>query len=84
MPQWPRDPTIGTKVPDFIAHTSEMISETWSFFTLYLALILLHGDVNVALYWVDQLVPYEITEEEVDELDISFRHWVEEYERCVL
>ena len=62
-----------------------MISETWSFFTLYLAPILLHGEfVNVALYWVDQLVPYEITEEEVDELDISFRHWVEEYERCVL
>jgi hypothetical protein len=84
--------SFGTKIPDFIARPSEMIAETWSFFTLYLAPILLHGKFKNPVYYhhfidlvklINICLLLELTEEQVDELELGFRDWVEEYERCV-
>ena len=82
--------TFGAKVPDFSARPSEMIAETWSFFMLHLAPILLHGKFPNTTYYHHfiQLVnllhlcmSLEITEDQVDELDVGFCQWAIDYER---
>ena len=50
--------TFGAKVPDFNAHPSEMIAETWSFFTLHLVPILLHGKFSNSAYKAVQWVTH--------------------------
>jgi len=81
------------RLPDFMARPSEMTADAWSFFTLYLAPIMLYGKFPTSAFYrhfvrlVELLklcLAFEITEEEVDALDTGFRKWVEDYERYVV
>ena len=81
---------FGAKMPDFSARLSEMIAENWSFLTLSLAPILLHGKFSNARYYmhfrklVDLLelcMLWVISVEEINTLEEGFIEWVTEYEQ---
>lgn len=83
---------FGAKIPDFSAHPFKMIAETWSFLTLSLAPILLHGkfsDTRSYMHFrklVDLLelcMSWVISHEEINNLEKGFIEWVTEYEEFI-
>jgi hypothetical protein len=81
--------SYGAKVPDLAQHMGEMTAESWSFWTLYLAPILLHGEIPRPYYehfcrLVELLhicLSYTITMGQLTALKTEFQCWVTEYER---
>ena len=82
----------GAKVPHFAVRKGEMTAETWSFWTLHLAPILLFNQFTDDAYYTHFVtlvkflhlyMQWEISTEEVDELEVGLRDWVIEYERYV-
>ena len=78
------------RIPDVSKKGSYLSADMWSFWTLYLAPVLLRNSFKKTRYFSHfiQLVhlfhiciQYEISEEEVEELRLGFKSWVEEYER---
>jgi hypothetical protein len=78
------------RIPDVSKKGSYLSADMWSFWTLYLAPVLLRKSFKKAEYFSHfvQLVrlfhiclQYEISEEEVEELRLGFKTWVEGYER---
>lgn len=83
---------FGAKMPDFAARPSEMIAETWSFLTLSLAPILLHGKFSNTRYYthfrklvslLELCMSWVISHEEINNLEKGFIEWVTEYEELV-
>ncbi|KAF8311469.1 hypothetical protein DL93DRAFT_2209061 [Clavulina sp. PMI_390] len=81
---------FGAALPDFVARPSEMTAEKWSFFTLFIAPIVLHDAFPHRRYYdhfmrlvpiLHLLISFEITTEQIGEVERGLRQWVEDYER---
>jgi hypothetical protein len=81
--------TFGSRVPNIAAEKPQMTAETHSIWTLYLAPTLLNGRFINERYYKHfvQLVQllmlcleFEITQDQIDDLERDFQEWVEEYE----
>ena len=80
-------------IPNIASEKANMIAETYSIWTLYLAPMLLKGHFLNECYYnhfvkLVQLlaccIDLEITHEEIDDLNQNFQKWVQDYERYVL
>lgn len=78
------------RIPDVSKKGSYLSADMWSFWTLYLAPVLLRNRFKKPEYFTHfiQLVrlfhicmQFEISEAEIEELQIGFKEWVEEYKR---
>jgi hypothetical protein len=76
-------------IPNIVSEKVNMIAETYSIWTLYLAPMLLKGRFLHECYYnyfmkLVQLltccIDLEITHEEIDDLDQDFQKWVQDYE----
>jgi hypothetical protein len=85
--------TFGSCVPNIALEKVQMIAETYSIWTLYLAPVLLKGRfLNEGYYnhfmklvqLLTRCIDLEIMHEEIDDLDHNFQNWVQDYERYVL
>ena len=83
---------FGSRVPNIASEKAQMIAETYSIWTLYLAPILLKGRFPSPRYYkhfkelvrlLTLCLEFEITHNEVDILETGFKKWVEDYERYV-
>lgn len=81
---------FGAKVPNISLSTAHMTCEKYCIWTLHLAPILLRGQFKRTRYYdhfIDLVrllklcLEYEITEEEIDEVEKGFQKWVRNYER---
>jgi hypothetical protein len=84
---------FGSRVPNIAAEKSQMTAETHSIWTLYLAPALLNGRFTNERYYKHfvQLVQlltlcleFEITQDQINDLERGFQNWVEVYERYEL
>jgi hypothetical protein len=84
---------FGSRVPNIAAEKSQMIAETHSIWTLYLAPTLLNGRfINERYYkhfvqlvrFLTLCLEFEITQDQINDLERGFQEWVEEYERYKL
>lgn len=80
----------GNRVPDFIAYGGAMTAEAWSFWTMYIAPVLLYGQFIRNAYYqhfiklVELLricLKFSISLAEVDQLETGFIEWVVQYEK---
>jgi Transposase family tnp2 len=80
---------FGSRVPNIAAEKSQMIAETHSIWMLYLAPTLLNGRFINEQYYKHfvQLVrlltlclKFEITQDQINDLERGYQEWVEEYE----
>jgi hypothetical protein len=84
---------FGSRVPNIAVEKSQMTAETHSIWTMYLAPTLLNGRFINERYYKHfvQLVQllslcleFEITQDQINDLERGFQEWVEEYERYEL
>jgi hypothetical protein len=84
---------FGSRVPNIALEKSQMIAETYSIWTLYLAPVLLKGRFLNERYYKHFMklvkllaccIDLEITQEQIDDLDRNFQDWVRDYELYVL
>ena len=84
---------FGSRVPNIAAEKSQMIAETHSIWTLYFAPTLLNGRFTNERYYKHfvQLVrlltlclKFEITQDQINDLERGFQEWVKVYERYEL
>jgi hypothetical protein len=84
---------FGSRVPNIAAEKPQMTAETHSIWTLYLTPTLLNGQFINEQYYKHfiQLVQllmlcleFEITQDQIDDLERGFQEWVEEYEQYKL
>ena len=84
---------FGSRVPNIAAEKSQMIAETYSIWMLYLAPTLLNGQfINERYYkhfvqlvrFLTLCLKFEITQDQINDLERGFQEWVEEYERYKL
>jgi hypothetical protein len=80
---------FGKRVPDIAERLYEFTAETWSFWALYLAPVLLRGRFRRPVYYhhfvkliklLQLCMQFEITLEDLDEIRSGFCEWVEKYE----
>ena len=80
---------FGGRVPNIALERSQMIAETYSIWTLYLAPVLLKGRFLNERYYkhfmklvqlLNRCIDLEITQEQVDDLEQHFQAWVQDYE----
>lgn len=78
------------RIPDVSKKGSYLSADMWSFWTLYLAPVLLQYSFKKAEYFSHFIelvhlfrtcIQYEISREEVEGIQIGFKKWVEGYER---
>jgi hypothetical protein len=83
---------FGSRVPNIASEKAHMIAETYSIWTLYIAPTLLKGRFRHERYYKHfiQLVEllmvcfeFEMSQEDVDNLETGFQTWVMNYERCI-
>ena len=83
---------FGSRVSNIALEKAHMIAETYSIWTLYIAPILLKGRFRHQRYYKHfiQLVKllmvcfkFEISQEDVDNLETGFQSWVIDYEWCI-
>ena len=69
-----------------------MTAETYSIWTLYLAPALLHSCFLYKQYYkhfiqliqlLNLCMEFEITQTQIDELEVGFQNWIKDYEWCV-
>ncbi|KAF8308692.1 hypothetical protein DL93DRAFT_2063676 [Clavulina sp. PMI_390] len=81
---------FGAALPDFVARPLEMTAEKWSFFTLYLAPIVLHNKFPHPRYYkhftdlvpiLRLLIALELQETQITEIERGLWKWVEDYEQ---
>ena len=84
---------FGSRVSNIAVEKSQMTAETHSIWTVYLAPTLLNGRFINEQYYKHfiQLVQlltlcleFEITQDQINDLERGFQEWVEEYERYEL
>ncbi|KAF5343759.1 hypothetical protein D9758_015334 [Tetrapyrgos nigripes] len=73
--------TFDGRVPNIQSKKSEMNAEQWSFWALYIAPVVLCRCFMKPHYYNHFVELYEISREEIDDLEAGFSKWVEEYER---
>ncbi|KAF9461336.1 hypothetical protein BDZ94DRAFT_1372398 [Collybia nuda] len=80
---------FGSRVPNIASEKAQMIAETYSIWTLYIAPTLLKGRFTNPQYYkhfiklvrlLNLCLQFEITQDQVDELEMGFNSWVEKYE----
>jgi hypothetical protein len=85
--------SFGSRVLNIASEKAQMIAKTHSIWTLYIAPTLLKGRFVHPHYYkhfmeLVQLLAlclkFEITQDQVNDLERGFQHWVEKYERYVL
>ena len=78
------------QIPDVSKKGSYLSADMWSFWTLYLAPVLLQGCFKKPKYYTHFVdlaylfclcLQFEISETEVEELKAGFKKWVEDYQR---
>jgi hypothetical protein len=83
---------FGSRVPNIASEKAQMIAETYSIWTLYIAPTLLKGRFTSPQYYthfiklvrlLNLCLQFEITQDQVDELERGFNSWVEKYEEQV-
>jgi hypothetical protein len=84
---------FGSRVPNIAAEKAQMIAETHSIWTLYIAPTLLKGRFVRPQYYkhfmklvglLTLCLEFEITQDQVNDLEKGFQSWVQKYERYVL
>jgi hypothetical protein len=85
--------TFRSRVPNIALEKAQMITETYSIWTLYLAPVLLKGRFLNECYYNQfmkliqlfaRCIDLEITHEEIDNLNQNFQNWVQDYEWYIL
>jgi hypothetical protein len=83
---------FGSKVPNIALEKAQMTAETHSIWTLYIAPTLLKGRFVQARYYkhfielvrlLTLCLEFEITQDQVNDLERGFQSWVQVYERYV-
>jgi len=83
---------FGSRVPNIAAEKAQMIAETHSIWTLYIAPTLLKGRFVHRKYYkhfmelvrlLTLCLEFEITQDQVNDLESGFQSWVQKYERYV-
>jgi hypothetical protein len=81
---------FGSRVPNIASERSNMIAETYSVWTFYIAPTLLKGRFVHPRYYKHFIklvrllticLQFEITQNQIDELERGFQDWVKVYER---
>ena len=84
---------FGSRVPNIASEKAQMIAETYSIWTLYLAPVLLKGCFLNPRYYkhfkelvqlLTLCLEFEITQDKVDDLEVGFQKWVKDYELYIL
>ncbi|XP_006459574.1 hypothetical protein AGABI2DRAFT_65569 [Agaricus bisporus var. bisporus H97] len=84
---------FGAPVPNVALQRSQMTSEMYSNWTLFIAPIVLRGRFQRPIYYkhflrlvqlLKMCLELEISSEVLDQIDEGFQAWVEDYERCVI
>jgi hypothetical protein len=80
---------FGSRVPNLALEKAQMTAETYSIWTLYIAPTLLKGRFVHTRYYdhfvklirlLSLCIDWEITQDQVDEIDKGFQSWVQTYE----
>jgi hypothetical protein len=83
---------FGARVPNIASEKAQMIAETHSIWTLYIAPTLLKGRFVRPWYYkhfmelvqlLTLCLEFEITQDQVNDLERGFQSWVQKYERYV-
>ena len=83
---------FGSRVPNIASEKGQMIAETYSIWTLYIAPTLLKGRFVRPQYYkhfmelvrlLTLCLEFEITQDQVNDLERGFQSWVQKYERYV-
>jgi hypothetical protein len=83
---------FGARVPNIASEKAQMIAETHSIWTLYIAPTLLKGQFVRPRYYkhfmelvrlLTLCLEFEITQDQVNDLERGFQSWVQKYERYV-
>jgi hypothetical protein len=83
---------FGSRVPNIASEKAQMIAETHSIWTLYIAPTLLKGRFVRPQYYkhfmelvrlLTLCLEFEITQDQVNDLEKGFQSWVQQYERYV-
>jgi hypothetical protein len=84
---------FGSRVPNIASEKAQMTAETHSIWTLYIAPTLLRGRFISERYYkhfvelvrlLTLCLEFEITQDQLDDLEKGFQRWVKEYERYIL
>lgn len=84
---------FGARVPDLSSEKAYMTCETYSIWTLFLAPVLLKGRFKKSYHYkhfvelvrlLTLCLEYEISQDEINDLEKGFKEWVEKYERWVV
>ena len=72
---------------------SQINADSWSFWAMYLRLVLLWGHFRIPRYYthfvnlvklINSCLQFEITKEEIAQIQMGFQKWVETYERWAI
>lgn len=84
--------SFGTSIPNPATDCSYFTSSTWSVWSLFIAPTVLRGRFPEDCYYkhfcslvriLNLCLQFEISEEDINEIELGIRKWVVEYERCV-
>jgi hypothetical protein len=84
--------SFGTSISNPATDCSSFTSSTWSMWSLFIAPTVLRGRFPEDRYYkhfcshvriLDLCLQFEISEEDVDEIELGIRKWVVDYEWCV-
>jgi hypothetical protein len=84
--------SFGTSIPNPATDSSYFTSSTWSVWSLFIAPTVLRGRFPEDCYYkhfcslvriLNLCLQFEISEEDINEIELGIRKWVVEYERCV-
>ena len=84
---------FGARPPNFMTQKSACSAETWSFWTLFLRPILLCRRFRKCKYYdhfidfvklINMCLQFEISDDEIDVIQVGLIKWVKEYEESVL
>ena len=85
--------SFGTSIPNPAKDRSSFTSSTWSVWSLFIAPTVLRHRFPKEHYYkhfcslvkiLNLCLQFEISEEDIDEIESGIRNWVVDYERCVL
>ena len=84
--------SFGAPIPDPAKDRSYFTSSTWSMWSLFIAPTVLRGRFPEARYYkhfcalvriLNLCLQFEISDEDINEIEAGIRQWVLDYERCV-
>jgi hypothetical protein len=84
--------SFGTSVPNPATDCSSFTSSTWSMWSLFIAPTVLQGRFPEDCYHnhfcslvriLNLCLQFEISEKDIDEIELGIREWVVDYERCI-